>query len=162
MTSLQQARLTAEDIKAARELVEKATRGPWFVQEQRHYADPTRSRLNVMYTATDAHNLGAKFSLARVELFGSGNGNDEGNAAFIAAARTLVPALLDEVERLTKHCADLAGDIAALESGRMWHEAATERERIRSLLAEACDHLETEGLDETAARLRQQGGAFER
>jgi len=78
-----------------------------------------------------------------------------------AAAEQLRGAV-EEVERLNKYIETQTADIGLLESGKMWHDAAAERERIRSLLAEACDSLETEGLDETAARLRQQGGAWER
>jgi len=41
-------------------------------------------------------------------------------------------------------------------------DAAQERDRIRKLLAYACECLETEGLEDTAERLRREGGAFER
>lgn len=86
-----------------RKLAEKATPGGWYADEHTHYAEPRKKRWRIMYTATDAHNLGAKFPLASVELYGSGRGGDEANAAFIAAAnpRTVI-SLIDAYERMSR------------------------------------------------------------
>lgn len=172
--------LTDRDLAAARELCESATAGPYLADldmfDNEIVACISNATTAILFTGgTDCvvphaqkwtQELQQQSDAAWERAKESQALRD---AQFLAASGTLVPSLLDDVERLrteladsVRFNADLAKDIGELESCRMWHEAATERERIRSLLAEACDHLESEGLDETAARLRQQGGAFDR
>lgn len=133
--------LTDEELKAARALVEAATPGEWNVQEWRHWADPSKRNFTVQYTATDRFNEGAKFALATVELYGySETGSTEANAAFIAASRTLVPKLLDEVERLQaclkgyRPFAMRAADVLADEADVLVHRKVVD---TRSPLADA-------------------------
>ena len=71
--------MTDADLKAAAELADKATPGPW-----EHRGDEI--------TAT--HPDGSGWSV--------GHTLDSEDAAFIAASRTLIPQLLAEVDRLTK------------------------------------------------------------
>jgi len=85
--------------KRLRELAERATPGPWIVQEWRRWAEPSKSNFTIQYTATDDYNRGTRFALARVELYGSGDGSSDTNAAFIAAASpSAVLDLLDEID----------------------------------------------------------------
>jgi hypothetical protein len=92
--------MTPETLKKLKEAAESATPGPWTIHEWRHWADPAKRNFTIQYTATDDYNRGAHFALATVELYGSGDGSSEANAALIAAARTLVPDLIAECERL--------------------------------------------------------------
>lgn len=50
---------------------------------------------------------------------------------------------------------------AHLDLRPVWREAATERERLRGLLSEACAALEAAGHDAIADRLRRSGGAID-
>lgn len=122
------------DTAKLRALAEAATPGGWFAQEHRHWADPKRPQLRVMYTATDAHNLGAKFSLANIELYGTGRGSDETNAAFIAAANPqTVIALLDDLD------ACMASRAKLLEYETLYHSALESLEEMTAARDEACD-----------------------
>lgn len=82
--------MTADDLKAARDLVDAAIVAPWSVEE--HHSRPNGPD---ECTVLD----GNGFWVAEV-------GADPKSAAFIAASRTLVPRLLDEVTRLTQDNAD--------------------------------------------------------
>ena len=120
--------IAREELQRLRALTDAATPGPWSVQEWRHWAEPSKPNFTLQYTANDRYNAGAKFALAVIEKHGSGDGSSGANAAFIAAAREAVPALL------------------------------AERDELRALLVRACDDLETEGLDETAYEIRKAAG----
>lgn len=93
--------MTPDELKRLRELCEKATAGPW----KSDYCGDVWTISGEVPHVNDGG----------MELFqGIGTttrGPDNGNAAFIAAARTAVPALLDEVERLEEENAMLRGKI---------------------------------------------------
>ena len=125
--------ITDDEIKAARALCDAATPGPW-----KHVRGPAAR--DVLYDANGRELLFTSNEYyARADL-------EENDAAFIAAARTLVPRLLDEVERLRTALAeavDIANDqvrqrtnLAAAVEGDAWRMAA-----LRSALAEAVDAL---------------------
>jgi len=78
--------MTDKDLAAIRERCDAATQGPWQMNEE----DQT-----VVETCTGKEFIVADFSM---------DGWDETllDAAFIAHARTDIPALLDEIARLTK------------------------------------------------------------
>jgi len=83
--------MTDEDLRAAKALCEAATRGPWQWREE--------------YGSVALHSLtvGPFQSVAMAESCGTQNSSimvDDPDAAFIADARTLVPQLIAEVERL--------------------------------------------------------------
>lgn len=121
--------MTSEDIKRLRALCEATTQpGPWTVMVN----DPGKGG--------DGHSVvvdGNGFWVADC-----GVAPDE--AALIAAARTALPALLDEVERMRgvwdRGVAEMTRTTyaqVALVTNRL-HETETERDRLRALLREAC------------------------
>ena len=82
--------MNAERVAELRELCEKATVGHWNVSGQSSY----------IYGE-----FAIGYKIAQLSLSTGGcvhNPNAENDAAFIAAARTALPGLLDEVERLRK------------------------------------------------------------
>jgi hypothetical protein len=118
-------------LSRARASLVGVTKRPWHVDTYTHSADPRRHRFRVMYTATDAYNLGAKFGLASVELYGSGDGDDERNASFIADSRTLVPDLIARVEELEA----LLREACDLGVGTAWQISGTVAERLATIRA---------------------------
>ena len=88
--------VTNDEIKAARALCDAATPGPW-----KHVRGPAAR--DVLYDANGRELLFTSNEYyARADL-------EENDAAFIAVARTLVPRLLDEVERLRTALAEAVG-----------------------------------------------------
>ena len=129
--------ITDDEIKAARALCEAATPGPWTARFDEYViGDNVSARVSIR------NDDGAWVDSERTIV----NESMRGDAAFIAAARTLVPRLLDEVERLKAALAeavDIANDqvrqrtnLAAAVEGDAWRMAA-----LRSALAEAVDAL---------------------
>lgn len=128
--------MTDEELKAARELCDGATPGPWqadldmvsdhvitaLVHDGDRYTFSAHldtdhevwAETEGQWTDVDSKNRDEKWRLAR-------EGQELRDATFIAAARTLVPQLLDEIERLRNPPLTEAQVIAAL------HEGAAER-----------------------------------
>ena len=84
--------LTADDLKQARELCEKATPGEWFVE----------NLFGVYFGCED-------YQIANTLCTGITEEGCEENAKFIAASRTLIPKLLDHIEALQKENERLKG-----------------------------------------------------
>lgn len=84
-------RLTDEDLKAIRERVEKATPGEWIT--------------DVCYADNGGRYIAVCTSHRATEVLGE-HGPGEDDAKFIAAAKSDVPRLLDEVERLKAKLAE--------------------------------------------------------
>ena len=83
--------ITDDEIKAARALCEAATPGPWTARFDEYViGDNVSARVSIR------NDDGAWVDSERTIV----NESMRGDAAFIAASRTLVPRLLDEVERL--------------------------------------------------------------
>lgn len=78
------------DVKAIRERAEKATPGPWTIHS---WGEITSFDVTQRYVA-QAIAINAGYEVAKA------------NADFIAHARTDVPALIDEIERLRRELAD--------------------------------------------------------
>ena len=78
--------MTDEELQAIRERAEKATPGPWEANEVGLYVIAPLAR--------------GKESIARMPYPYGDTSDNQSNAAFIAHARTDIPALLAEVERL--------------------------------------------------------------
>ena len=89
--------MTDDEIKQARALCEAATLGPWSETESGNTIDEDRFSY-----VMDANGM----SVSRMAWHGQG----KRNAAFIAAARTLLPKALDEIERLKAYSKMLADD----------------------------------------------------
>lgn len=96
------------DLKAIRERSEKATRGPWYAtdatdtgdalcEEDHRGADGLRQASGPFTVSRDPHMAGWDTDCGFPRY-----GICEHDAAFIAAAREDVPALLDLVDRLTR------------------------------------------------------------
>jgi len=102
--------MTDDELKAARALCDAATPGPWAVSN-----DPFSN----MVVDTDG-------------TWVADVGIAPRDAAFIAAARALVPALIDEVERL-RTVTELRGDRDYV---------AADRDRLRAALTEALNRLD--------------------
>ena len=130
--------ITDDEIKAARALCEAATPGPWTARFDEYViGDNVSARVSIR------NDDGAWVDSERTIV----NESMRGDAAFIAAARTLVPRLLDEDERLKAALAeavDIANDqvrqrtnLAAAVEGDAWRMAA-----LRSALADALDALD--------------------
>jgi hypothetical protein len=105
--------VTSAELLAARELCDAATSGPWtsdldmFDEDEGIVACVMDGEISTIikietdlrvpnsdpWTAEDSRRRDAAWKLAR-------EGQEIRDAAFIAASRTLVPKLLDEVERL--------------------------------------------------------------
>ena len=99
--------MTAADLAAIRERAEKATPGPWEVPDFNDGAAVMdASRSVVTWKASDTHRSGPA----------------QANAAFIAAARSDIPALLVEVDRL-------AGELARVTA--MLSDVSAQRETYR-------------------------------
>ena len=96
--------ITDDEIKAARALCEAATPGPWTARFDEYViGDNVSARVSIR------NDDGAWVDSERTIV----NESMRGDAAFIAASRTLVPRLLDEVERLKAALAEaveLAGE----------------------------------------------------
>lgn len=127
--------ITDDEIKSARALCDAATPGPW-----KHVRGPAAR--DVLYDANGRELLFTSNEYyARADL-------EENDAAFIAAARTLVPRLLDEVEQARRELSeahDIANDqirqrtnLAAFVEGEAWRMAA-----LRAVLADAMALLDT-------------------
>ena len=105
-----------------RELADAATHGPWT------YDDGD----GMVYAPFDSGGIEDYDEVARTC---SGTTCDP---AFIAAARTAVPALLDEVERLAEECAYLESDTALL-------KARQENQRLREGIEALADECASSG-----------------
>ncbi len=90
--------MTAAELIAARVLVEAATPGPWTLDESSRF----RGAVSATIGGIRRQVAGADGQAAAVDMRGSTHDVLEANAAFIAASRTLVPALIAEVERLRR------------------------------------------------------------
>lgn len=78
-------------VEQAKATLEGVTEGPWLVHNERgHYG---------VTSITEAHAYG-NVAFAQSDYAGYGNGSRKADAEFIAAARTLVPELIAEIERL--------------------------------------------------------------
>ena len=90
--------ITPAQLAEWRRIADAATKGPWRADE---------------YVVCDAAGNYIANASARVAFWSPIAGRDRPNAAFIATARTAMPALLDEVERLEAQLAEAtrrAGD----------------------------------------------------
>ncbi len=87
------------DIKAARALCEQATPGPWTAGPWAWWSTSDNAYVvcsddgDGRHVASIDHDIGADHDCPQFE-------NNEADAAFIAASRALVPALLDRIEQL--------------------------------------------------------------
>jgi len=138
------------DLAALRRLCEEATPGPW---DHFRLEDPSPVALAAYVTATAAMGSGEFYIVGcdkpdgRADVCHAGNGPTSAqNAAFIAAARTALPALLDRVERAERaseeHDADLEGERDRLRASLTAAESAlaasrAEAERLRGSLRSA-------------------------
>jgi len=108
------------DLAAVRALADAATRGPWEVPVANVFRviAPSATHTN------ERQGLTPPYPWLVVADMGDPDGNAR-DARFIAAARTLVPALCDGVERLRAEVADLAqGDAVVLENDRLRDQLA--------------------------------------
>lgn len=125
--------MTKLDLSAAKALCEKASGGEWHVQPHSHWR-----------TGVEVYAVHSK----SMQLAECGTGADD--AAFIAAARTLVPQLIAEVERLTSEqrlngeisanvndAINRAGIHCALYYWEAIDQIAADRDALRSQLASA-------------------------
>lgn len=99
--------MTKDELQKARLLCEQATPGPWGV-----YQDTPFEPVEVNSPSRD---------IASLDTWEHRPDGRESDAHFIAASRTLVPALLDEVERLRV----------------LLREADKERDHLMTLLTDA-------------------------
>lgn len=106
--------MTDDDIKSARALCEAATGGKWRVWTDREWSPTDPGGLDVFSAPGD----GSMVRIATVNAFD----NREAIAAFIAAARTLVPSLLEALESARR-------DVEQWRSWAREHEAARNRHR---------------------------------
>ena len=131
------------DVKAARAVCDAAPAGEWHARDTYVYrsGDPRDQR-----------------QVARVPGVQIDPRLPHPIATFIAAARTILPAALDEIERLTGCLAKANNNHETFE--RLWYLTQDEIERLRRLLTEACDYIEADtDPDEEhplSARLRTQ------
>jgi len=79
--------MTPEELQRARELCDTATRGPWYCRGASHDDFAPRSRVSWVASEND--------NVAIVPV-----GIKTHDAKFIAESRTLIPKLLDEIDRL--------------------------------------------------------------
>ena len=71
--------------------------------------------------------------------------NHDADAAFVAAARTAVPELIDEVERLTRERAEIISDLVVADRQvRDLEQRLAERERISAIQGEQLAHYALE------------------
>lgn len=95
-------RLTLEEIAAIRERAERATPGPWSA---RRWAIPTADQFFVMQAFEDGKEIATAWQGVRYPDMPRISGQEASdNAEFIAHARTDIPRLLDEIERLWTEC----------------------------------------------------------
>jgi len=117
--------ISPEEIKEIRKLVDAVTRGPWQSCNGDNFAGSCiegihyQNRVDVIVDdgLYDQHKVGVR---------------KREDAIFIAAARTLVPRLLDEVERLQGHAKGL---------GAAMDVAVQERDHFKVLLDDLKIHL---------------------
>lgn len=131
--------MTDDEIKAAREACEKATPGPWETNHWRTFG-VTAPNSTKTFNEESLHWWGGKF-LAETE--------DEHDSAFIALARTALPAALEEIQQQRSRVAELedtsceAGDWLTANCRRMieMHEGDRQalREKVRTLETELTD-----------------------
>lgn len=139
-------------------LAEAATPGPWRVLHVHTPSTPTLDTPDLIAVTSD--DLPDGYEVARVSTDYEDDPADVlADAAFIAAARQAVPALLAEVERLTSKyeewdsmhaaCEGLRGDLARVEAALA--EAEAEVERLRAALALQAEEVESASQDVTDA-----------
>lgn len=102
--------LTPDELKQARELCEAATRGDW------HAGDCIQPRV-ILYAVPKHRPLLTDDTITLGHTYCDIDGQGRANMKFIAAARSLVPRLLDEVERLRAEVDRQRGWIAGLDAG---------------------------------------------
>lgn len=131
--------MTDDELKKLRALAGAATPGPWIAQPDND-AGPARVgslATDEWFVSVDRHNGGKEYRDGWIERWVPKE-NANATAAFIAVARTAVPALLDEVERLRATCEGLRVEVERWET--RWSldmgEAAHDRDAYRAML---CD-----------------------
>lgn len=140
--------LTSDELREIRERADGATPGPWQVVED--CVNCSRAHVAETRRETERGDYGEVLAWWYPEIDRCDNGIRPNDAAFIASARSDVPALCAEVERLTRErdearneLADAAREINC--SGPVWH-------RIRVLKEHHAERVK--GLELDAERWR--------
>lgn len=104
--------MTDQEMRAARALCEAATPGPWEATElvvHPSFNAPNQPRVKVGNCDVARMAVGGQDDVIAATFCTIGKyEHEKRNAAFIAAARTLLPAALDEIERLKRDYESLA------------------------------------------------------
>ena len=117
--------LTIDDISALRALAEKATPGPW----RQHLVDDTTVIDEAGNTVAQTFPDGG---LDDDVDFATDTEQREHDAAFIATARTALPAALDEIERLRAAlCVAQGGSVPVVANPGLLPAALSEADRLR-------------------------------
>lgn len=110
--------LTRAALDAIRERAEAATEGPWHSHDFGHAGEEEPSSIVVHVGRFDHSDLRTHDTETAVAWMPRWEGQEHDNATFIAHARTDVPDLLAEVERLTVENARLREEVDARTTGQ--------------------------------------------